>query len=44
MDVLRRAAALAEEHLAGIGDRRVGSSSSYEDAGSRGITCSRRAG
>src|SRR4051794_14692621 len=32
MDVLRRAAALAEEHLARIGDRRVASSLSYEDA------------
>ena len=32
MDVLRRAAALAEEHLAEIGDRRVASSLSYEDA------------
>ena len=32
MDVLRRAAALAEEHLAGIGDRRAASSLSYEDA------------
>ena len=31
MSSLRRAADLAEEHLAGIGDRHVGAIASYED-------------
>ena len=31
MPALRRAAALAEDHLAGIADRRVGALTGYED-------------